>query len=100
MAPDLDPPGESLPHRPRLGGTATRPGGRAARGVPLTRAFLDARYLGQQIGAPGRERSELGHRGGFLVSCQLTPACQAPSRARQAGDEDTVSRRTFFDHAF
>ena len=77
------PPAAALPDpcrdRLRIGtGQPAQPRGLAGARLaelPLARALLDACHLGQQIGAPGRELAELGHRGGFLVSRQLAPAC-------------------------
>ena len=67
---------------------------------PLGRARLDAGHLGEQVGPPSRELTELGHRGILPVRGQLAQAGVPPRRTGQPGDEDTVSLRTLIDHAF
>jgi hypothetical protein len=61
---------------------------------------VDARHLGQQVGAPGRDRAQLGHRGGFLIRRQVTPAGVTSCGAGNPGDEDPVSLRAAIEHVF
>ena len=68
--------------------------------LSLAEALLDPGHLGHQVGAPGRELAELGHRGNLLIFCRAVPACEAPGCARKANDEDPVSLRALIDHAF
>ena len=99
LATDLGPSRDRL----RIGTRqAAQPRGVAGERLikrPLSKALSAASDLGEQVGTAG-ELAELGHRDGFLLVRQLVPAGEPPGRASQPGDEDTVSRRTIFDHAF
>jgi hypothetical protein len=89
----LDPPRDRLRISPGLAAQPGRLPREAFAELPPARALLDARRLGQQIGAAVRELAQLGHRSGFLSRRQLAPAGVTPCGAGNPSDEDPVSLR-------
>ena len=77
-----------------------RPAGQGFVQFTLTRALEDPGDLGQQVGPPGGEPAELGHRSGFLVAIQLTPPGAVPGLSGELSHENPVSLRAIIDHGF
>jgi len=60
--------------------------------LALGEAFEEPGHLGQQVGPPGRQLAQRGHRRVMLAGGQRAPAGVMPGRAGQLRRQDLVSR--------
>jgi hypothetical protein len=68
--------------------------------LPLGRALEDPGDLGEQVGAPGGQVPQLGHRGIVLGLGEVPPPGVALRCAHELCGEDAVSFRRIIEHAF
>jgi len=66
----------------------------------LGEAFQQPGNLRQQVGPPGRELAQRGHRGGLLIAAEPTPPGVVLRLAGKLGDQEPISLRTLTDHVF
>lgn len=68
--------------------------------TPRTRPQSADRISAQQVSPAARELAQRGHCRGFLGFTKRSPPGAVLGFSREAGDEQTVSLRTFLDYVF